>query len=119
MPLNFIDTKKLSKRISELKEELEHLLHLESFATKKTKRGPKPVLVKAKPASGKTVKRGKRGGLKAAVLEYLKSGPQPIKSIVIATKGNYASVAQTLNNLKKAKLVTKDSKRGGAYALVK
>ena len=82
------------------------------FKGKKTRKGKKSF-----PKVKK--RRGKRGGLKKAVLALLEKGPQPIKAIVTATKGNYASVSQLLMNLKKAKLVTKGKERGSAYTLVK
>ena len=86
------------------------------FAGKKSSKGK----AKSSFAPKRTKKsRAKRGGLKKAVLAYLAHGPQPIKSIVVATKGNYASVSQTLNNLKKEKLVTKSKERGSPYTLVR
>jgi hypothetical protein len=87
---------------------------LEAFlAGKKTRKDKKGAVTKVKKS------RGKRGSLKRAVLALLEKGPQPIKGIVIATKGNYGSVFQTLNNLRKEKLVIKGKERGGAYNLVK
>ena len=63
--------------------------------------------------------RRKRGGLKKAVLALLEKGPQPIKVIVTATKGNYGTVSQLLMKLTKDKVLTKGKERGSAYTLVK
>jgi len=71
---DYINTKALAKRISEVREELEHLLHIEGLLGGKTgkKRGrPAGSTKAAKPA--KKAKRGskKRGNLSADILKFL------------------------------------------------
>ena len=83
------------------------------FSGKKTRKGKKLVVLKVKRS------RRKRGGLKKAVLALLEKGPQPIKGIVTATKGNYGTVSQLLMKLTKEKILTKGKERGSAYTLVK
>jgi hypothetical protein len=73
MSHDFIDSKKLAARITEVKAELAQLLHLESFLGTQAKRGRKPkgdapVAASAKP---KKIKRGKRGALGEGILNFL------------------------------------------------
>jgi len=83
------------------------------FAGKKTRKGRKSFFPKVKGT------RGQRGKLKASVLALLENGPQPIKEIVTATKGNYGTVSQLLMKLTKEKVLTKGKERGSSYTLVK
>jgi hypothetical protein len=79
MATSFIDFKALSKRIAEVREELAHLLHLESFATggSPKKRG-RPAKAKAgvpaksiKVGAKRGRKSGKRGALGSKILQFL------------------------------------------------
>ena len=79
MATSFIDFKALSKRIAEVREELAHLLHLESFAangpTKKRGRPAKAqtevISKNSKPATKRGRKFGKRGVLGSKILQFL------------------------------------------------
>ena len=79
MATSFINVKALSKRISEVREELARLLHLESFTTGGTskKRGrpakiqDSGVVKKGKPASKRGRKSAKRGALGKGILKFL------------------------------------------------
>jgi hypothetical protein len=76
---SFINVKALSKRIAEVKQELAHLLHLESFVSSGTskKRGRPAanksgnVVKSGTPATKKARKSGKRGALGAKILKFL------------------------------------------------
>jgi hypothetical protein len=76
---SFIDIKGLTKRISQLKEELAHLLHLESYVKGTGKKRGRPAKVSAsgevvnngKPAAARKTKSKKRGALGGKILKYL------------------------------------------------
>ena len=81
MATSFINIKALSKRIAEVREELAHLLHLESFAgsgpAKKRQQG-RPATRKGagkvkneKPTAKPDRKSSKRGSLGAGILKFL------------------------------------------------
>ena len=81
MATSFINIKALSKRITEVREELAHLLHLESFAgsgpVKKRRQG-RPATTKSadtvkseKPTATRGRKSSKRGSLGAGILKFL------------------------------------------------
>jgi hypothetical protein len=78
---SFINIKALSKRITEVKEELAQLLHLESFIGKgSSKKRGRPAKSKGgdvvnigKPAAKKGRKSAKRGALGAKILKFLSS----------------------------------------------
>lgn len=97
MSIEFIDVKKLAARIAEVKEELAHLLHLESFvgSKPKAKRGRKPGSTAAKAPKAKAAKRGKRGALGEGILKFLstkgKEGAH-VKDIASATSNQPANV---------------------------
>ena len=74
MSIEFINAKALAARITEVKEELAKLLHLETFLTVKPKRGRPAHSTKTrteKPVAKKGRKGKKRGNLTAAILKYL------------------------------------------------
>jgi len=81
MATSFINVKALSKRISEVREELARLIHLESFVTggssKKRGRPAKTqasgVVKKGKPPGKRRRKSGKRGALGVSILKFLSS----------------------------------------------
>ena len=72
---DYINTKALTKRIAEVREELEHLLHIEGLL------GGKPAKKRGRPAGSgkktaaakpaKKAKRGKRGNLSEDILKFL------------------------------------------------
>ena len=107
MVFDFINTKKLAKRIAELKEELAHLTHLESFLGSKPKRG-RPTRVKATtPAkSKKPGKRAKRGKLGETILKFLSSKGNAgahVKEIAHHAKTKPANVTQWFYTTSKGK----------------
>lgn len=79
MATSFINVKALSKRIAEVRLELAHLLHLESFATggsaekrgRPAKTSGSGVTKKGKVISKRSRRRGKRGALGASILKFL------------------------------------------------
>lgn len=81
MATSFINIKALAKRIAEVRAELAHLLHLESFATGSSakKRGrPAKTQTDAVGKNGKIAskqrrKRGKHGALGKSILKFLSS----------------------------------------------
>ena len=95
MAFDFINTKKLAKRIAELKEELAHLTHLESFLGTKSKRGrPTKTKDSALSKAKKTGKRAKRGKLGETILKYL------------STKGNTGAHVKEIAQHAKTKPAT-------------
>ena len=116
MSIEFIDSKKLTARIEELKEELAKLLHLESFLGPKSKKGRKPASTKATKKS----KRGrKKGGMtvKDTILAVLEKGPATSKEIIAKVGGNKTSVAQAIALLKKTKVIKQGGKKGSPYSI--
>jgi hypothetical protein len=77
MATSFIDFKALSKRIAEVREELAHLLHLETFATgTSAKKRGRPANAGVRTKSSKSSakhgrKSGKRGALGVKILQFL------------------------------------------------
>ena len=103
MSNEFIDVKKLSARIAEVKEELAKLLHLESFLglPAKAKRGRKPSKAsKTKgnyAGNGRKAKktRGKRGSVSEGILKFLSTKGDAgahVKDIAAATGNKPANV---------------------------
>jgi hypothetical protein len=118
----FINVAGLTARIKALEAELILLKQLQSSLGGK-KRGRKPGLPadsKGKVPKAKTIKRGKHGKVKAAVLAYLEKNRQG-KAIEIAKLSGLkvTSVNQTLFGLKKSGHVTQEKKRGSPFVLAK
>ena len=115
MSHDFINAKKLTARIKEVKEELAKLLHLESFLGASVVQGRKPKKDAKAPA-----RRSKRGKVKDTVLSYLQKHKEGKASTIAEGAGlNLGSVNQVLFALKKNGTVTQDKKRGSPFVLAK
>ena len=114
MAHSFIDVKGLAKRIQEVKQELSHLLHLESYVGGTTKKRGRPAKSTGKDASkgvkpkGKgRRKSGKRGALGSKILEFLgtkgKEGAH-VKDIAAAVGTKPANVTAWIYTTGKSKV---------------